>query len=124
MKLHPTISIKKKKKATHLFNHLFCLGRREARPLPNERRQFDPKGVSALEWFILNESEGEDLPTRHPLIVETVVIGRFLKGLTKTMWVEDLANGLISVDEIYEWAFSRADAQDVINRAYKKRYEH
>jgi hypothetical protein len=94
------------------------LGRREVRPLPAERKVRHPQGCSALEWLVGNESQGKDVPTRHPLIVEKVIIGRWLKGLTKDMWIEDLRDKLITPAEIREWAYSAADAQDVINRAH------
>lgn len=111
--------LKAKRKAKPLFSYLLGLGRRELRPLPAERKLFDPNGCSALEWFVANESEGKDLPTRHPLIVEKLIIGRSIKGLTKDMWIQDLREGLITPTEVREWAFSLADAQDVINRSQK-----
>lgn len=68
--------------------------------------------------MVANESQGKDLPTRHPLIVEKIIIGRSVKGLTKDMWIEDLRHGLITPAEVREWAYSAGDAQDVINRAH------
>ena len=106
------------RKAAPLFLHLLALGRREVRPLPAERKSKTPGGCSALEWFVANESQGLDLPTRHPLTVEKIIIGRSVKGLTKTMWIEDLRAGLVTKAEIREWAFSESDAQDCINRAF------
>jgi hypothetical protein len=106
-------------RALPLFRHLLELGRREVRPLPAEQKQFSPHGASAIDWFISNESQGLDVPTRHPLIVEKIIIGRSIKGLTKDMWVEDLRDGLITRAEVRAWAFSDADAQDVFNRASK-----
>jgi hypothetical protein len=94
------------------------LGRREVRPLPAEQKNRQAQGCSALEWFVANESQGKNLPTRHPLTVEKIIIGRSIKGLTKDMWIEDLRDGLITPAEVREWAYSAADAQDVINRAH------
>ena len=51
-------------------------------------------------------------------MVEKIIIGRSIKGLTKDMWIEDLRDGLITTAEVRDWAYSAADAQDVINRAY------
>lgn len=112
------ISEKSKRKAMPLFRHLLMLGRREVRPLPADRKTRTNGGCSALEWFVANESEGKDEPTRHPLTVDRIVIGRSIKGLTKDMWIEDLRDRLITVEEVREWAFFDADAQDVINRAF------
>jgi hypothetical protein len=111
-------SAKSKRKARPLFDHLLMLGRREVRPLPAERKVRNMQGCTALEWLVANESQGKDLPTRHPLIVEKIIIGRSVKGLTKDMWIEDLRDGLITPAEVREWAYSAADAQDVINRAH------
>lgn len=105
-------------KAFPLFKHLLDLGRREVRPLPAERATFDPKGVSSIEWLVINESQGKNVPTKHPLTVEKITIGRSIKGLTKDMWIADLRDGLITKSEVKEWAFSESDAQDVINRAF------
>jgi hypothetical protein len=110
-------SAKSKRKARPLFDHLLMLGRREARPLPAARKVRHAQGCSALEWLVANESQGKDLSTRHPLIVEKIIIGRWIKGLTKDMWIEDLRDRLITPAEVREWAYSAADAQDVINRA-------
>ena len=104
-----------KRRALPLFRHLLQLGRREVRPL--ERVTKTNGGYSALEWFVANESEGLNLPTRHPLLVEKIIVGRWVKGVTKDMWVEDLALGVLSPQEVREMAFSPEDAQDVINRA-------
>lgn len=112
------MSAKSKRKARPLFDHLLILGRREVRPLPAERKFRKIQGCSALEWLVANESQGKDLPTRHPLMVEKIIIGRSIKGLTKNMWMEDLRAGLITPAEVREWAYSAADAQDVINRAH------
>ena len=112
------MSAKSKRKARQLFDHLLILGRREVRPLPAERKVRKIQGCSALEWLVANESQGKDLPTRHPLMVEKIIIGRSIKGLTKDMWIEDLRDGLITTAEVRDWAYSAADAQDVINRAY------
>lgn len=109
---------KSKRRARPLFDHLLTLGRREVRPLPAERKTLNHGGVTALEWFVANESQGLDMPTRHPRIVERVIIGRAVKGLTKDMWIEDLRAGLITKSEVRAWAFSDSDAQDVINRAF------
>lgn len=111
------ISAKAKRKARPLFDHLLTLGRREVRPLPSERKTHTPGGYSALEWLVANESTGRDIPTRHPLVVEKIIIGRSFKGLTKDMWIADLRDRLITPAEVREWAFSPSDAQDVINRA-------
>lgn len=105
-----------KNKARPLFSYLLMLGRREVRPLPAERKSFNPQGCSGLEWLVANESQGKDLPTRHPLIVEKIIIGRSIKGLTKDMWIEDLRAGLITPNEVRDWSYSPADAQDVLNR--------
>lgn len=112
------VSTKSKRKARPLFDHLLILGRREVTPLPAQRKVRHPQGCSALEWLVANESQGKDLPTRHPLTVEKIIAGRWLKGLTKDMWIEDLRDGLITPVEVREWAHSAADAQDVINRAH------
>jgi len=111
-------SPKSKRKARPLFDYLLMLGRREVRPLPAEQKNRQAQGCSALEWFVANESQGKNLPTRHPLTVEKIIIGRSIKGLTKDMWIEDLRDGLITPAEVREWAYSAADAQDVINRAH------
>lgn len=111
-------SPKSKRKARPLFDYLLALGRREVRPLPAEQKNRATDGATALEWFVANESQGKDLPTRHPLAVEKIIIARAIKGLTKDMWIEDLRSGLITRAEVLEWAFSPADAQDVINRAF------
>jgi hypothetical protein len=111
------ISTKSKRKALPLFKCLLELGRREVRPLPAERKELCVNGCSALEWLVANESQGKDLPTRHPLIVEKLVIGRAIKGLTKDMWIQDLRDGLITPEEIIKWAFSSADAADVLKRS-------
>jgi hypothetical protein len=111
------ISAKAKRKANPLFNHLLTIGRREVRPLPAERKTRSNEGCTALEWLVANESQGKDLPTKHPLMVEKIIIGRSIKGLTKDMWVADLRDGLITPWEVREWAYSESDAQDVINRA-------
>lgn len=112
------ISNRSQRRARPLFNYLLQLGRREVRPLPAEQVSFSRGGCSALEWFVANESNGSRPPTRHPLTVEKILIGRSVKGLTKDMWIEDLRSGLITKSEVREWAYSEADAQDVINRAF------
>ncbi len=94
------------------------LARHEVRPLPSEQKHFTHNGVSALEWFITNESHGKDLPTKHPRIVEKIIIGRSIKGLTKNMWIEDLRSGLITCKEVRDWTYYPSDSQDVINRAF------
>lgn len=113
------MKIKARRKALPLFKYLLKLGRHEVRPLPSERKSLSKNGVGAIEWFVANESQGQDLPTKHPLIVEKVIIGRWLKGLTKDMWIEDLRNGTIYPSEVKDWAYSPSDAQDVLNRAAK-----
>jgi hypothetical protein len=77
-----------------------------------------PQRSRAIPQFVANESQELDLATRHPLTVEKIIIGRSVKGLTKTMWIEDLRAGLVTKAEIREWAFSESDAQDCINRAF------
>lgn len=102
-------------KAKPLFCYLLGLGRRECPPL--ERKQGDNDGFTALEWFVANESQGLDLPTKHPRTVEKIIAGRWVKGLTKDMWIEGIREGTTSPAEVRAWAFSESDAQDVINRA-------
>jgi len=103
-------------KARPLFSYLLELGRREVYPL--ERTQHTPNGVTALEWFVINESHGGNPPTKHPRTVDRVLCGRIIKGLTKDMWIEGLREGTTSPREVREWAFSESDANDVINRAW------
>ena len=110
------VSQKAKRKAKPLFLHLLEYGRREPFALPSDRIVKSDDGVSALEWYVASES-GHNLPTRHPRICDRVKIGRSLKGVTKTMWAEDLSLGLITCAEVREWAFDEADAKDVINRS-------
>jgi len=70
--------------------HVFTFDGRLPRDIP-----FDRNGMDGRKAFFLYDSHGKVMPTRHPLLVASLMRTKGSVNLHIKMWAEDRANGIL-----------------------------
>ncbi len=72
-------------------------------PLDDEFCTPDQRGVSALKAYVIKDSHGIVVPTRHPLLFRRVLTGKAQLNFHIKQWAEGMVDGVICIPELQEW---------------------
>lgn len=75
---------------------------RDDEPRPVDKIPMDPKGLSGMEAFHVRESQGLELPTREPELLEKFLQGKKWHGVTVQMVAESYVDRTMFSKEIKE----------------------